>query len=143
MWTRFTDRAKKSLFFAQEEAQRNESKLVDTEHVLIGILLDQDSTAAAMVRSLGLDPNSVVDETRNRAQAITYERRADYGMSDGSKRVIDIANLESTKLGDEHLGTEHLLLGEIIEDAGLGHAILISFGATPEKLREALLRVRS
>jgi len=125
MWQRFTERARKVVFFAQEEAARLGENYVSTEHMLLGLLREPDSVAGRLLVRLGLDPEVI-------------RLGQDMQLTPRAKRVIDLAYDEAKLLNNNYIGTEHLLLGLIREDEGLAGRVLVKAGAELGATREAV-----
>jgi L-glyceraldehyde 3-phosphate reductase len=136
MWQRFSERARKVVFNAQEEAQKFASGHVSTEHLFLGLLRETDSVACLVLERLGLDP------TKLRAELEKYlvkgEARAsqDMTLSPSCKRVIDMAYDESRQLENNYIGTEHLLLGIVREAQAPSGQLLIRHGANLTRVRD-------
>jgi len=138
MWQRFTERARKVVFFAQEEAARLGENYVSTEHMLLGLLREPDSVAGRLLVRLGLDPEVIrVDVDRQSAHG-DGRLGQDMQLTPRAKRVIDLAYDEAKLLNNNYIGTEHLLLGLIREDEGLAGRVLVKAGAELGATREAV-----
>ena len=140
---RFTDRARRVVIFAQEEARALHHPQVGTEHLLLGFLHEGGGGAATALRSLGLELN------RTRAEVEQLNRRGD-GMPRGhipfthrAKRVLDLSLREALMFGHTYLGTEHLLLGMLREGEGRGTQVLARLGHGPARVRELVVGVLS
>jgi ATP-dependent Clp protease ATP-binding subunit ClpC len=120
MWHTFAEPARRAIFLAHEEAQLHQSTLVDTEHLLLGLIRDPNSRPNRML--LAMDCS--LEEIRQAAEALMPESRApiyqEISMSPRTKRVFDLAVDESRRANSEQVQPEHLLLG-LLRDAG-GHA---------------------
>src|SRR5438309_6789691 len=125
MWQRFTERARRVVFFAQEEAARLGENYVGTEHLLLGLVRENDSVAARILDRLGVPLGRIRSDIERRVtrghgnlgQAGT--RAAGGQLTPRAKRVIDLASEEARQLNNNHIGTEHLLLGLLREGDGL------------------------
>jgi ATP-dependent Clp protease ATP-binding subunit ClpC len=142
MWQRFTERARKVIFYAQEEAQRFAETQVNTEHLLLGLIRETDSVAARILERLG------VSLQRIRVEIERYTPRGDarpgqeMQLTARAKRVIDLAYDEARQLNDKYIGTEHLLLGLIREGEGLAARVLDKFGVNLERARREVVEVQ-
>lgn len=137
---KFTKRARRVLTFAQEEAQRLNHNYIGTEHILLGLIREEEGLAAKVLRELGLDQNrvrQVIEEIVGRGQAAPGTRLS---LTPRTKRVIELAVDEARRMGMHYIGTEHLLLGLIREGDGIAVNVLKSLGISPDKVRSNLAR---
>jgi ATP-dependent Clp protease ATP-binding subunit ClpC len=137
---KFTKRARRVLTFAQEEAQRLNHNYIGTEHILLGLIREEEGLAAKVLRELGLDQNrvrQVIEEIVGRGQAAAGTRLS---LTPRTKRVIELAVDEARRMGMHYIGTEHLLLGLIREGDGIAVNVLKSLGISPDKVRSNLAR---
>jgi len=137
----FTERARKVLSLAQEEAQRLNHTYIGTEHLLLGLVREGDGVAAKVLSNLGVHLASVraeVERTIGRGDRIVL---GDIGLTPSAKRVVELAVDEARRLGHHYIGTEHILLGLIREGEGIAGGVLESLGVTLESVREETLRV--
>jgi ATP-dependent Clp protease ATP-binding subunit ClpA len=138
---KFTERARKVLSLAQEEAQRFNHNYIGTEHLLLGLVRDGDGVAAKVLSNLGVELNKVrstVEFIIGRGDRIVL---GDIGLTPRSKQVIALAADEARLLGHQYIGTEHLLLGLVREGEGIAAGVLESLGVNLEKVRAETLRV--
>lgn len=139
MWQRFTERARKVVFYAQEEAQKIGEGYVSTEHILLGLCREPDSTAALALERLGISLNRVRGETEKQLPRGEARPSQDMTLTPRAKRVIDLAYDEARALNNNFIGTEHLLLGLIREGDGLAGRVLEKLGADLFKARNEVL----
>ncbi len=138
---RFTERAKRALVLAQQEAEGFHHSYIGTEHVLLGLLRERDGLAAKVLDNFGVDMRKVRDaihsmpghDERADTQSITPTPRA--------KKVIEISFEESRRMDHSYVGTEHLLLGLLIEGEGTAARVLGDLGVTIEKTRREINRL--
>lgn len=141
----FTERARKVLSLAQEEAQRFNHNFIGTEHLLLGLVREGDGIAAKVLSNLGIELNRVrgaVEFIIGRGSG--RDDRAvlgEVGLTPRAKRVMELAVDEARRLDHHYVGTEHLLLGLIREGVGIAAGVLRSLGLTLEQVREETLRV--
>ena len=135
MWQRFTERARKVVFYAQEEAQRFGEGYVSTEHLLLGLVGEQDNVACRIVEKCGVSPDRIREEVENQLPADAAPPSTDMTLSPPAKRVIDLAYHEARNLNNNYIGTEHILLGLIAEADGLAGRVLVRLGVTLELAR--------
>ncbi len=145
MWQRFTERARRVIFYAQEEAVLLGLSQVSTEHLLLALLRDPDCTAVRILQHLKISPEAIRKAIRQCAPRGTESSPRDMSLTPRGKRVLDLAYEEARQLSNNFIGfigTEHLLLGLIREEEGLAGQILIKqFGINLEKLRELVKRL--
>ena len=141
MFERFTDRARRVVVQAQEEARELNHSYIGTEHLLLGILRDGDGAAAGALASLGVG----LDAARERVAEITGRgRQAPSGhipFTPRAKKVLELSLRESLQLGNESIGPEHILLGLITEGHGVAVEVLSVLGAPPEQVRAEVLQL--
>lgn len=135
MWQRFSERARKVVFYAQEEAQKFGEGYVSTEHLLLGLCRDSDSMAARVLEKLGVSPNRIRAEIEKQLPRGDSRPRQDMTLTPRGKRVIDLAYDEARNLNHNYIGSEHLLLGLIREGDGLAARVLQKLRVELEKAR--------
>ena len=137
---RFTERSKKVLTLAQEEAERGHHSYIGTEHLLLGLMRETDGLAAQVLESLGLN----IETVRVRIQAVLgrNERIIIQQIIPTSrvKKVIEISFEEARRMGHNYVGTEHLLIGLLLEGEGIAAHVLMDLGATLDKVRSQVAR---
>lgn len=138
MWLRFTERARKVVFFAQEEAQKFGEGYVSTEHLLLGLVRESDSVAARVLERLGVSLARIRAEIEKQLPRGEARQSQDMTLTPRAKRVIDLAHDEAGVLGNSYIGTEHILLGLVREGDGLAGRVLGKLGVELEKTREQL-----
>jgi ATP-dependent Clp protease ATP-binding subunit ClpA len=143
MWQRFTERARKVVFYAQEEAQKFGQGYVSTEHLLLGICREGDTTASKILASLGCSGELIRAALETQLPREAAHPSQDMTLTPRAKRVIDLAYEEATLIADGFIGTEHLLLGLIREEQGLAGRVLAKFGIGIQNAREKLGEVRA
>src|SRR5690242_7512378 len=132
---KFTERARKVLSSAQEEAQRFQHNYIGTEHLLLGLIHDGESVAAKVLANLGVELNQVrsaVEFIIGRGDRIVL---GEAGLTPRAKKVIELAADEARRLNHYYIGTEHLLLGLVREGAGIAAGVLEGQGVSLEKVR--------
>src|SRR5947207_11629200 len=135
MWQRFTERARRVVFFAQEEAARLGENYVGTEHLLLGLLRENDSVAARILDHLGIALGQVRASVEKQVTPGHGNLGQDMQLTPRAKRVIDLAYEEARQLNNNYIGTEHLLLGLIREGDGLAARVLVSLDVDLERTR--------
>lgn len=140
---KFTDRARKVLTLAQEEAQRFNHNYIGTEHLLLGLVREGDGVAAKVLASMGVQlpkVRSAVEFIIGRGETMTM---AEPGLTPRAKKVIELAVDEARRLNHHYIGTEHLLLGLVREGEGIAAGVLESLGVNLEKIRTQVMQVVS
>jgi ATP-dependent Clp protease ATP-binding subunit ClpC len=144
VFERFTARARQVVVFAQDEARGLGHNYIGTEHLLLGLLREQEGLAARVLQSLDV----TLEEAR--AQVVRIIGQSDEEVTNGhvpltprSKKVLELALREALSLGHEYVGTEHILLGLVRENEGVAARILLDFDADAEKIRGEISRMLS
>ncbi|HAH87833.1 MAG TPA: type VI secretion system ATPase TssH, partial [Armatimonadetes bacterium] len=142
MWQRFTERARRVIFFAQEEAGRLGENFVTTEHLLLGLVRESDSVAARILDRMGVSMNRVRSEVERQVTRGEGRLGQDMQLTPRAKRVIDLAYDEARQLNNNYIGTEHLLLGLIREGEGLAARVLTKLGVDLERTRKEVVNLQ-
>jgi len=143
MWQRFTERARKAVFYAQEEAGKWGANFVGPEHLLLGLIREDDNLAGRILDQLGVKPESVRKAVQARLRPGDGGMGKDMALTPAAKQVVDGVFNEAKRLGDNYIGTEHLLLGMLREDFGIATEVLVELGVTPEGVCERLQQIRA
>jgi len=143
MWQRFTERARKAVFYAQEEAGKWGQNLIGPEYLLLGLVREDDSMAARLLGRLGVKLEDVRQGIQTRLQPGEGGALKDLQLTPAAKQVIDLAYDEAKRLGDNYVGGEHLLLGLLHAEAGLASEVLKELGVTPEGIWERLEEIKT
>ncbi|MBZ0277015.1 MAG: AAA family ATPase, partial [Anaerolineae bacterium] len=138
---RFTQRARRVLSLAQEEAERLQHNYIGTEHLLLGLLREDGGVAGRVLRDLGLEQRRVEDLVEQMTRASTRTNTANLDLSPGTKRVLELAVDEARRMGHHYIGTEHLLLGLVRQTDGVAIDVLRRLGISPEDIRKQTRRV--
>jgi ATP-dependent Clp protease ATP-binding subunit ClpC len=140
---KFTERARRVLTLAQEEAQRFNHNYIGTEHLLLGLVREGDGIAARVLNNLGVQlpkVRSAVEFIIGRGETMIM---GEIGLTPRAKKVIELAVDEARRLNHQYIGTEHLLLGLVREGEGIAAGVLESLGVSLEKLRAQVIQVLS
>lgn len=140
---KFTERARRVLTYAQEEAQRFNHNYIGTEHLLLGLVREGDGIAARILNNLGVQlprVRSAVEFIIGRGEARIM---GEIGLTPRAKKVIELAVDEARRLNHHYIGTEHLLLGLAREGSGIAAGVLESMGVRLEDLRAQVIQVLS
>jgi excisionase family DNA binding protein len=138
---KFTERCRKALNLAQEEAQRFNHNYIGTEHLLLGLVREDDGVAAKVLNNLGVSlerARQAVEFIIGRGDRITL---GEIGLTPRAKKVIELTVDEARRLGHHYIGTEHLLLGLVREGEGIAAGVLESLGVNLEKARRETIKV--
>ncbi len=140
---KFTERARKVLTLAQEEAQRFNHNYIGTEHLLLGLVREGDGVAARVLSNMGVQlpkVRSAVEFIIGRGEGAVV---GEIGLTPRAKKVIELAVDEARRLNHHYIGTEHLLLGLVREGEGIAAGVLESLGVNLEKVRAQVMQVVS
>ncbi|HEY3328509.1 MAG TPA: Clp protease N-terminal domain-containing protein [Capsulimonadaceae bacterium] len=143
MWQRFTERARKVIFYAQEEAGQLGENYVSTEHMLLGLIRENDTVAARILDRLGISLGKIRSEVERIVSRGDGRLGQDMQLTPRAKRVIDLAYDESRRLNNNYIGTEHLLLGMVRESEGVAGRVLAKLGADLERTRTAVYTLQT
>jgi ornithine carbamoyltransferase len=142
MWQRFTERARKVVFYAQEEAGKLGENYVSTEHLLLGLIRENDNVACRALVRMGVSLSRIRAEIERQVAHGDARIGKDMQLTPRAKRVIDLAYDEAQSLSNNYIGTEHLLLGLIREGEGLAGKVLAMLGADLERTRQEVKQLQ-
>jgi ATP-dependent Clp protease ATP-binding subunit ClpC len=137
---RFTQRARRVLSLAHEEAERLHHNYIGTEHILLGLIREEGGVAGKVLRELGLEP-ARVKEMVERLTGVGRHTGGRPELAPGAQQVLQLAVEEARRMGHHYIGTEHLLLGLVRHNEGLGVDVLRRLGVTPEQVRRQTRRI--
>src|SRR5258708_15164280 len=139
---RFTQGARRALSIGQDTAKRRESSYITTDHVLVALMHEECGVAARVLRDLGLDVRRV-EELLERMVPHGQRRHAipSLNLSPGTKSMMVLAVDEARRLGHPYIGTEHLLLGIMLQNEGTAVDVLARLNVSPEEVRRHTWRV--
>ncbi len=138
---RFTQKAQRALMIAQEEAKAMGHNYVGTEHILLGLIREQEGVAAKVLSSLGVDFNKVRSMVESLIGKSSVGASLGFGYTPRTKRVLELSFHEARNLGHNYIGTEHLLLGLIREGEGVAARILTELGVDLNKARQQVINM--
>jgi ATP-dependent Clp protease ATP-binding subunit ClpC len=142
MFNRFTERARKVILLAKEEAKRFNHDYIGTEHILLGLVREGEGVAAAVLANFGLSPDKIRVEVEKLVQpGPATVISGDLPFTPKAKKVIELAMDEARALGHNYVGTEHLLLGLIREGEGVASQVLMNMGLELDKVREEVMNL--
>jgi ATP-dependent Clp protease ATP-binding subunit ClpC len=140
----FTDRVRKVLQMAREEAARLHHEYVGTEHILLGLIREGEGVAAAVLTNLNVDLDEIqqkIEETVKKGKAPAAAGPPDLPYTSRAKKVLELAMSEARELNHSYVGTEHLLLGLLREEKGIAAQVLTDAGVNLEQARAETLRL--
>ena len=140
MFNRFTERARRVILLAREEAKRLDHDYLGTEHLLLGLIREGEGVAALALQNMGIDLEQVrqeVEKAVGRGGGSLFLGQIPF--TPRAKKVLELAVTEARNLGHNYIGTEHLLLGLIREGEGVAAQILTNLGADLERVREEVV----
>jgi ATP-dependent Clp protease ATP-binding subunit ClpC len=138
---KFSERARRALTYAQEEAQRFNHNYIGTEHILLGLVRESEGVAAKVLTNLDVDLNKVRSAVEFIIGRGGKTGSAEVGLTPRAKRVIELAVDEARRLNHSYVGTEHLLLGLLREEGGVAGGVLESLGVNLERARAETTRI--
>jgi len=137
---RFTQRARRVLSLAHQEAERMRQSVIGTEHLLLGLIEEEGGVAGRVLRELGLEPDRV-REMVERMSGFGQHRGGKIDLAPGTQQVLEFAIEEARRMGHHYIGTEHLLLGLVRSQEGLAMEVLRKLGVTSEQIRRQTRRI--
>jgi ATP-dependent Clp protease ATP-binding subunit ClpC len=142
MHDKFTERVRKVIYLAREEAARLQHDYIGTEHLLLGVIREGEGIAATVLNNLGLDLERIRQEVENMVSAAGGTMTiGEIPFTPRAKRVLELAVEEARSLGHNYVGTEHLLLGLIREGEGVAAKVLLELGVDRKRVREETLKL--
>jgi ATP-dependent Clp protease ATP-binding subunit ClpC len=140
VFERFTERARQAIVLAQVEARGLKHNYIGTEHLLLGLMREEEGLAARALSSFDLTVWEVRAEVARIVGQGDEVEGGQIPFTPRTKKVLELSLREALDLGHDYIGTEHLLLGLLQEGEGVAVRILVSLGATPAAIRDELLR---
>jgi ATP-dependent Clp protease ATP-binding subunit ClpC len=137
---RFTQRARRVLSLAHQEAEQMRHGVIGTEHLLLALIKEEGGVAGRVLRELGLEPERI-QEVIERISPPGQFRTARLDLAPGTQQVLEYAVDEARRLGHHYIGTEHLLLGLVRHNEGIAMDVLRKLGVTPEQIRRQTRRI--
>src|SRR5437764_5050590 len=139
----FTDRVRRVLRLAREEAARLHHEYVGTEHILLGLIREGEGVAATVLTNLNVDLEEIsrrIEETVKKGTA-AGSAGPDLPYTSRAKKILEFAMMEARELHHAYVGTEHLLLGVLREEKGIGAQVLVDAGVTLQRARSEVFQV--
>lgn len=142
MFNRFTERARKVIVYAKEEARRFNHDYIGTEHLLLGLIREGEGVAAAVLQKLGVDLETIRIEVEKLVQPGPQTQvLGDIPFTPRAKKALELSAEEARSLGHNYIGTEHLLLGLVREGEGMAYRVLLNLGLDLNRLRNEVLEL--
>lgn len=142
MFNRFTERARKVIILAKEEARRFNHDYIGTEHILLGLIREGEGVAAAVLQKMGLSLENIRLEIEKLVQpGPTTQIIGDIPFTPRAKKVLELSAEEARSLGHNYIGTEHLLLGLIREGEGVASQVLLNLGLDLNTVRNEIMEL--
>src|SRR3989338_3279908 len=142
MFNKFTERARKVILLAKEEAKRFNHDYIGTEHILLGLIREGEGVAAAVMQKLGLSSEKIRIEVEKLVQlGPSTIVSGDIPFTPKAKKVIELSMDEARNLGHNYIGTEHLLLGLIREGEGVAAQVLQNLGLDLDRVRSEVMNL--
>ncbi len=141
MFKRYTEKAKKAIMIAQEEAVNLNHDYIGTEHILIGLLKEEEGVASQVLKQLGVNVDKVVEEVERLVGKGEYQQVGEVTFTPRAKKVLELASQEASQLKNNYIGTEHILLGLIKEGSGVAVRILTDLGISLDNVYSEIMKV--
>ena len=143
MFERFTDRARRVLVLAQEEARLLNHNFIGTEHILLGLIHEGEGVAAKALESLGISLEAVREKVEETIGPAGTSTTGSPPFTPRAKKVLELSLREALQLGHNYIGTEHMLLGLVREGEGVAAQVLVSLGADLSRVRQQVIQLLS
>jgi ATP-dependent Clp protease ATP-binding subunit ClpC len=142
MFNRFTERARKVIVYSKEEARRFNHDYIGTEHLLLGLVSEEEGVASTVLNKLGLDLQSIrIEVEKLVASGSQTAVKGDIPFTPLSKKALELSAEEARSLGHNYIGTEHLLLGLIKESEGIASAVLVNLGLSLGSIQKEVMNL--
>ncbi len=143
MFERFTDRARRVLVLAQEEARLLNHSFIGTEHILLGLIHEGEGVAAKALESMGISLEAVREKVEETIGMAGTAPSGSPPFTPRAKKVLELSLREALQLGHSYIGTEHMLLGLVREGEGVAAQVLVSLGADLGRVRQQVIQLMS
>ena len=143
MFERFTDRARRVVVLAQEEARLLNHNYIGTEHILLGLIHEGEGIASQALESLGISLEAVRDQVEEIIGQGSQSPNGHIPFTPRAKKVLELSLREALQLGHNYIGTEHILLGLIREGEGVAAQVLVKLGAELSRVRQQVIQLLS
>lgn len=143
MFERFTDRARRAVVLAEEEAREFQHNYIDTEHILLGLLHEGEGVAAQALGALGISLEAVRSQVQEIIGQGPQRVTGHLPFNPRTKKVLELSLREALQLGHNYIGTEHLLLALLREGEGIGPQIIVKLGSELTQVRQKVIETLS
>ncbi len=143
MFERFTDRARRVVVLAQEEAKMLNHNYIGTEHILLGLIHEGEGVAAKSLESLDISLDAVREQVQDIIGQGQQQPTGHIPFTPRAKKVLELSLREALQLGHNYIGTEHILLGLIREGEGVAAQVLVKLGADLNRVRQTVIQLLS
>ena len=143
MFERFTERARRVMVLAQEEARLLNHNFIGTEHLLLGLIHEGEGVAAKALEQLGISLEAVREKVEETMGAPSTAAGGSPPFTPRAKKVLELSLREALQLGHNYIGTEHILLGLVREGEGVAARVLVDLGADLSRLRQQVIQLLS
>ncbi len=143
MFERFTDRARRVVVLAQEEAKMLNHNYIGTEHILLGLIHEGEGVAAKALESLNISLDAVREQVQDIIGQGQQQPTGHIPFTPRAKKVLELSLREALQLGHNYIGTEHILLGLIREGEGVAAQVLVKLGADLNRVRQQVIQLLS
>jgi len=141
MFKRYTEKAKRAIMIAQEEAINLNHDYIGTEHILIGLIKEEEGIASQVLKQLGTNIDKVVEDLERLVGKGEYKQVGEIAFTPRAKKVLELASQEASQLKNNYIGTEHILLGLIKEGSGVAVRILTDLGINLDNVYSEIMKV--
>ncbi len=141
MFKRYTEKAKRAIMIAQEEAVNLNHDYIGTEHILIGLLKEEEGVASQVLKQLGVNIVKAAEEVERLVGKGEYQQVGEVTFTPRAKKVLELASQEASQLKNNYIGTEHILLGLIKEGSGVAVRILTDLGISLDNVYSEIMKV--
>ncbi len=143
MFERFTERARRVMVLAQEEARLLNHNFIGTEHLLLGLIHEGEGVAAKALEQLGISLEAVREKVEETMGAPSTAAGGSPPFTPRAKKVLELSLREALQLGHNYIGTEHILLGLVREGEGVAARVLVDLGADLSRVRQQVIQLLS
>lgn len=141
MFKRYTEKAKRAIMIAQEEAINLNHDYIGTEHILIGLIKEEEGVASQVLRQLGVNADKLVEEVERLVGKGEYQQVGEIAFTPRAKKVLELASQEASQLKNNYIGTEHILLGLLKEGSGVAVRILADLSINLDNVYSEIMKV--
>ncbi len=141
MFKRYTEKVRKVIMMAQEEAVNLNHNYIGTEHILVGLVKENEGIAGKVLREIGVEPEKIIEEIEKIVGKGEYQEVSEITFTPRAKKVLELASQEASQLGQNYIGTEHILLGLIKEGSGVATRILSDMGIDLDNIYSQVMKV--